>query len=192
MDFLHLIFYGCLRHRFLDVETNPGPRRPVPAVCRILWVMCEAWPGTLVTWPLLRHSYETLLCFETLVSDMRHVSEVLVPGFGRSVLASGPWDGCIRSRWLLNISPTQIWVWLLWNAVCRVCGVKQPLCVVFIATLTYTEENKLVTVESFEKLSQLYSVTTWYWQYWLSHYLNSKLFHLILNLLCIFVFIITV
>ena len=29
-------FYGCLRLRFLDVETNPGPRHPVPAVCRIL------------------------------------------------------------------------------------------------------------------------------------------------------------
>ena len=36
MEFLNLIFYACLRLRFLDVETNPGPRRPVPAVCRIL------------------------------------------------------------------------------------------------------------------------------------------------------------
>ena len=34
--FLYLIFYGCLRHRFLDVETNPGPLRPPPDVCRIL------------------------------------------------------------------------------------------------------------------------------------------------------------
>ena len=30
--------------------------------------------------------YDILLCFETLVSDMRHVSEVLVPVFGRPVL----------------------------------------------------------------------------------------------------------
>ena len=36
MDFLYLIFYGCLRLRFLDVVTNPGPRRTVPTVCRIL------------------------------------------------------------------------------------------------------------------------------------------------------------
>ena len=36
MDFLYFIFYGCLRLRFLDVVTNPGPRRPVPTVCRIL------------------------------------------------------------------------------------------------------------------------------------------------------------
>ena len=30
--------------------------------------------------------YDILLCSETLVSDMRHVSEVLVPGFGLPVL----------------------------------------------------------------------------------------------------------
>ena len=36
MDFFYRIFYACLRLRFLDVETNPGRWRPVPAVCRIL------------------------------------------------------------------------------------------------------------------------------------------------------------
>ena len=30
--------------------------------------------------------YDILLCSETLVSDMHHVSEILVPGFGRPVL----------------------------------------------------------------------------------------------------------
>ena len=29
--------------------------------------------------------YDILLCSETLVSDLRHVSELLVPGFGRPV-----------------------------------------------------------------------------------------------------------
>ena len=29
--------------------------------------------------------YDILFCFETLVSDMRHVSELLVPGFGQHV-----------------------------------------------------------------------------------------------------------
>ena len=52
MDFLYLIFYGCLRIQFLDVETNPGSCRPVPAVCAA--GMCGAWLGTLVTWPWLR------------------------------------------------------------------------------------------------------------------------------------------
>ena len=36
MEFLYLIFYACLRLRFLDVETNPGPPCPVPDDCRIL------------------------------------------------------------------------------------------------------------------------------------------------------------
>ena len=36
MQFIYPNFYGCLRLRFLDVETNPGQRRPVPAVCRLL------------------------------------------------------------------------------------------------------------------------------------------------------------
>ena len=33
---LHPVFYACLELRFLDVETNPAPRRPVPGACRIL------------------------------------------------------------------------------------------------------------------------------------------------------------
>ena len=45
-------------------------------------VMCGAWMGTLVA----SSQYDILLCSETFVSDMRHVSEVLVPGFGRPVL----------------------------------------------------------------------------------------------------------
>ena len=47
-------------------------------------VMCGAWPQTLVT--MASSQYDILLCSETLVSDMHHVSEVLVPGFSRHVL----------------------------------------------------------------------------------------------------------
>ena len=120
MDFLYLIFYGCLRLRFLDVETNPGPRRPVPAVCRILCSNVLGLAGNLSDLSVASPQYDMLLCSETLVSDMRHVSEVLVSGFmlhgTRSEVlvpvlgqdASGPWDGSIRSRWLRSISPTQI------------------------------------------------------------------------------------
>ena len=35
MGLICLIFYACLRLLILDVETNLGPQRPVPAVCRI-------------------------------------------------------------------------------------------------------------------------------------------------------------
>ena len=42
--------------------------------------MCGVCPGTLAS-----SQYDILLCSETLVSDLHHVSELLVPGFGRSV-----------------------------------------------------------------------------------------------------------
>ena len=86
MDFLYLIFYGCLRLRFLDVEANPGPRRPVPAVCKILCSNVRGLAGNLCNLTVASSQYDILLCSETLVSDMRHVSEVLVPGFSRPVL----------------------------------------------------------------------------------------------------------
>ena len=89
MDSLYLIFYGCLRLRFLDVETNPGPRRPVPAVCRILCSNVRGLAANLSDMTAASSQYDILLCSEILVSDMRHVSEVLVPGFGRPVLLCG-------------------------------------------------------------------------------------------------------
>ena len=49
MEFIYLIFYACLRLRFLDVETNPGPRCLVPAVCRMLCSSVRGLAGTLVT-----------------------------------------------------------------------------------------------------------------------------------------------
>ena len=60
MDFLSLIFYGCLRLRFQDVN--------------------------LSDLTVASSQYDILFCSETLVSDMRHVSELLVPDFGRPVL----------------------------------------------------------------------------------------------------------
>ena len=105
MDFFYLILYGCLRLRFLDVETNPFQRRPVPAVCRILCSNVQGLAGNLSDLTVASSQYDILLCSETLVSDIRHMSEVLVVS-GQDV--SGTWDGCIRSRWLRSISPTQI------------------------------------------------------------------------------------
>ena len=75
-----------MRLRFLDVETNPGPRRPVPAVCRILCSDVLGLAGNLSNLTMALSQYDILLCSKTLVSDMRHVSEVLVPGSCRPVL----------------------------------------------------------------------------------------------------------
>ena len=86
MGTLHLKFYSCLRLWFLDVETNPGTRRPVAASCRILCSNVRCLSRKLRDLAVASFQYDILLCSETLVSDLRHVSELLVPGFGRPVL----------------------------------------------------------------------------------------------------------
>ena len=48
--------------------------------------MCGAWSGTLSDVTVSSSQYDILLCSATLVSDMRHVSDLLVPGFGRLFL----------------------------------------------------------------------------------------------------------
>ena len=74
MDFLYLIVYGCLRLRFLDVETNPGSLRPAPDVCRILCSNVRGPAGNLSDLTVASSQYDILLCSETLVSDMHHMS----------------------------------------------------------------------------------------------------------------------
>ena len=98
-------------------------------------VMCWAWPGTIVTWPWLRLSM--IYC-----CALRLWSQICVTcrryWFLDSVAlscctaqdASGPRDGCIRTRWLRSISLTKILVWLLQNAgFCGVWCETEPLCV---------------------------------------------------------------
>ena len=108
MNFLYLIFYASLRLRFLDVETNVGPRRPVPTVCRLVCSNVQGLAGNLSDLTIASSRYDILLCSETLVSDIRHVSELLVPRFGRPVLLCRGQDGGICTRWIWSISPTQV------------------------------------------------------------------------------------
>ena len=90
----HQIVYGFSLSQFLWLpETsvsgcgaNPGPRRPVPAVCRIICGNVRGLAGNLSDLTVASSQYDMLLCSETLFSDMRHVSEVLVPSFCRPVL----------------------------------------------------------------------------------------------------------
>ena len=66
------------------METTPGPRRPVPNDCRIFCSNVRGLSGN-TDLTVASSQYDILLCSETLVSDMRHVSELLVPGFSRHV-----------------------------------------------------------------------------------------------------------
>ena len=87
MDFLNFVFYAYRCLRFLDVKTNPGQWRSVPAVCRILCSNVRGLAKNLSDMTVASSLYDSLLYSETLVSDMRHVSELLVPRFGRPVLS---------------------------------------------------------------------------------------------------------
>ena len=95
----------------LDAEA----RRHVPAVCRRLFSNVRGLAGNLSDLTVAVSRYDILLCSETLVSDMCHVSELLVPGFRRPVLlcrgrmprARGM-AAYIRTRWIWSISPTQV------------------------------------------------------------------------------------
>ena len=60
MEFLYLIFYASLRLRFLDVETSPGSRRPVPAVHRILCCNVRGLPGNLSDLTMASSRYDIL------------------------------------------------------------------------------------------------------------------------------------
>ena len=81
---------------FPDVETNLGPRHPVPGACRILCNNVRGLSKNLSEVTVASSQYDLLLCSETLVSDRRHISEFLVPGFGRPVLLCR--DGVPRAR----------------------------------------------------------------------------------------------
>ena len=86
---LYLIFYACLELRFPDVETNPGPWRPVLGACRILCSNVLGLSKNLSDVTVALSQYD-LLCSETPVMDSHHISELLVPGFGCPVLLC--WD----------------------------------------------------------------------------------------------------
>ena len=72
------------------METNPGQRRPVPAVCRILCSNVQGLAGNLSNLTVDSSQYDILLCSETMISDIRHLSELLVPGFGAGARRLGP------------------------------------------------------------------------------------------------------
>ena len=124
MEFLYLIYYGPLRLRFLDVETNPGPRRPVPDACRIL---CSNERGMAENLSDMTMALSRMIYFVFRDFGLRYASRVGVAGFRtRSQClavpgqdASGPRDGCICTNEMvtehfanpnLNVVVAKFWV----------------------------------------------------------------------------------
>ena len=78
MNLSILFFYACPRLRFLYVETDPGPQRPVPTVCKMLCSNVRGLARNITDLAEALSQYDILLCSETLVLDMSHASELLI------------------------------------------------------------------------------------------------------------------
>ena len=118
------------------METNSGPRRPVPAVCRILCSNVRGMAGNQRDLTMASSRFDILLCCETLVSDMRYESRVGIVGFRiwspclvRGPDASGPRadsicpDGCVFRQPKFECGCYKMLIF-------RVCGVRQNLYVI--------------------------------------------------------------
>ena len=142
-------------------------------------VMCGAWPRILVTSPWLRFSMIYCWALRLWSQICVYVSKLLVPGFGRCLVVPGqdascPRDVRIRTRWVRNISPTQIWVWLLqnWFFGCVVwdrtfmCSVQWSLYISCIMSCGNKIVSKLFQIVSkklcfklFQKIVSVFTIT---------------------------------
>ena len=78
--------YFIILIRSGDVESNPGPRPARRRQCRILYANVRGLHANLNDLAVASKQYDILFCSETLVSGMRHVSEILIPGFKKAIL----------------------------------------------------------------------------------------------------------
>ena len=85
MGLINIIFY-VLRTLFPDEGTTRDQRRSVLDVCRIPRSNVRGRSGNISDITVVSSQCDILLCSETFDSHMRHESELLVPGFVRSVL----------------------------------------------------------------------------------------------------------
>ena len=81
------------------MENKPGPRRPVPAVGRVLCSNVRALARNLSDLTVALSRYDILLCSEILVSDMGHMLKLLIPCFGSSDLLCR--SRMPRARWVV-------------------------------------------------------------------------------------------
>ena len=69
-----------------DVELNPGPRHSRQRRCRIMYANIRGLHRNIRDLMVASSHYDIFLCSEKLVSQMRHSSEVLIPGFKKPIL----------------------------------------------------------------------------------------------------------
>ena len=69
-----------------DGELNPGPSDFRHGNCRVLYTNVLGLHANLRDLAVASDGFDMVLCSETLVSDQRHLSEILMPGFCKPVL----------------------------------------------------------------------------------------------------------
>ena len=74
-------FYHLILFLSGDIEINPGPRSIRHRQCRLMYANIRGLQANLNDLSVASKQFDILLCSETLVSDMSHISEILVPGF---------------------------------------------------------------------------------------------------------------
>ena len=67
-----------------DIETNPGPTHR--KFCNILYSNIRGLYGNLRELSIASTKFDLICCSETLVSDRRHISELLLPNFNKPLL----------------------------------------------------------------------------------------------------------
>ena len=90
-DIFYVIYNISYFHHLIlflsgDIEINPGPRSIRHRQCRLMYANIRGLQANLNDLSVASKQFDILLCSETLVSDMRRISEILVPGFRRPIL----------------------------------------------------------------------------------------------------------
>ena len=97
IKFVYIIVVDFLNVKFLyfsfsllilsgDVELNPGPLNSRARQCRLLYCNVRGLHKNIQDLAVVSRHYDVLCCSETLVSNMRHVSELLIPGFRKPII----------------------------------------------------------------------------------------------------------
>ena len=88
VKFVNILFYFLLLILVLlcgDIEVNPGPQNR-SRKCNILYGNVRGLYKNKKDLDVAAEKFDIVFCSETLVSDLRHISELLIPGFKKPTL----------------------------------------------------------------------------------------------------------
>ena len=87
LSFHILVFFLFLLILSGDVELNPGPpHNNRVKQCRLLYCNIRGLHKNIQDLITNSRHYDILCCSETLVSNIRHVSELIIPGFRNPII----------------------------------------------------------------------------------------------------------